>query len=368
MVSVVFQLLPPISLISSSPSFTMAADASSLPGPNVAHFLKLTETNYLLWLRQMRPFLNGHDLWKYVDGSYAAPCQTLAAVGDAPPEPNPAYQKWYKQDQLVVSYLTTTLTEPILSITVGHDTSHAIWECLRAHFAQQSVANASNIRFQLLDLNKGSKTISEFLQHAKSLSDSLSAIDQPVSNADLVTAVLRGLGPDYTMLVTAILNSPPLPNFTELRARLLSFESQTARSLSATPASPTTAFLTTHNANVTAHLPSRGSFRGSSRGRGFRGNHRGSWNGRGRGSWNSQGSWPRGSQAWHGVPNNFSSRSSAGRATWPSPDPGLLGASPASVPWCHSCSTNQHAAVNCPHRYSGPDFFSTSFCWYADDL
>lgn len=78
-------------------------------------------------------------------------------------------------------------------------------------------------------MSKGAKTINEYLQHAKSLADSLTAINEPISNADLVTATLRGLGPDYAMLVTTILNFPPLPMFSNLCARLFSFESQTAR-------------------------------------------------------------------------------------------------------------------------------------------
>ena len=76
-----------------------------------------------------------------------------------------------------------------------------------------------------MDMTKGTKIAYAYLQHAKSLSDSLVAINKPISSSDLVTAVLRGLGSDYAMIVTAILNFPPLPKFEDLRARLLSFES-----------------------------------------------------------------------------------------------------------------------------------------------
>ena len=34
----------------------------SLSGPNFSYFLKLTETNYLLWAHQMEPFLIGNNL------------------------------------------------------------------------------------------------------------------------------------------------------------------------------------------------------------------------------------------------------------------------------------------------------------------
>ncbi|KAF6159344.1 hypothetical protein GIB67_032115 [Kingdonia uniflora] len=51
----------------------------SLSGPNVSHFLKLTKTNYLLWKRQMEPFLHGHDFMKYVEDTGATHHMTVNA-------------------------------------------------------------------------------------------------------------------------------------------------------------------------------------------------------------------------------------------------------------------------------------------------
>ncbi|KAK0589348.1 hypothetical protein LWI29_013036 [Acer saccharum] len=138
-----------------------------------------------------------------------------------------------------------------------------------------------------MDMNKGTKTISEYLQHAKSLSDSLAAICEPVSATDLVTAVLRGLGPDFAMIVTAILNFPPLPRFEDLRARLLSFESQLLRTNPTASHGDATALVAARSSAPTANFTS-----GSSSGRGsFRGNgrygRRGNFRGRGRAPWHS---------------------------------------------------------------------------------
>ncbi|BFG20589.1 hypothetical protein CerSpe_068630 [Prunus speciosa] len=149
--------------------------------------------------------------------------------------------------------LRATLTEPILAQVVGLDTSLAIWECLQQHFSQQSLANATHLRFQLFSINKGSKSISEYLSHAKSFANQLAAINEPMTSTDLVTSVLRGLGPDYAMLVTAILNFPPLPPFSDLRARLLSFESQQAFStLTTSPAPSPTAFFSSHGRGLSS--------------------------------------------------------------------------------------------------------------------
>jgi len=139
-----------------------------------------------------------------------------------------------------------------------------VWSCLQQNFSQQSLANATNLRFQLLS---GNQSISQYLQHAKNLADSLAAINEPVSNVDLVTSVLRGLGPDYAMLVTAII--PPLPSFPDLRARLLSFESQLTTQIPSSNSSHPTAFVTTRGRGRYGHGRGRG--RGDSfRGRGGR--------------------------------------------------------------------------------------------------
>lgn len=42
-------------------------------GPNTVSFLKLDETNYLQWLCQMKSFIIGQGLYKFVNGTYTAP-------------------------------------------------------------------------------------------------------------------------------------------------------------------------------------------------------------------------------------------------------------------------------------------------------
>ncbi|KAL6200524.1 hypothetical protein ACLB2K_030305 [Fragaria x ananassa] len=223
-----------------SASAASSSSVSHPPSPNTSHFIKLTETNYLVWLRQIKPYLHGNKLWGYVDGSIPAPSTTILSTPSKPPPastdasdattpvqgilplpiriPNPAYEQWFVDDQLTVSILTTTLTEPIASLTIGFDTAKEIWDCLARHFSQKSVASAASLKMQLLDLQKGNQTIDEYLRHAKSIADALIAINKPVSDEDLVVATLHGLGPDYLMLRTALTQNPPLPDFTELRA------------------------------------------------------------------------------------------------------------------------------------------------------
>ncbi|CAL2240196.1 unnamed protein product [Prunus armeniaca] len=168
----------------------MATSVTS-SGPSIASFLKLDEDNYPEWLRQMKPFLIGQGLYKFVDGSHPKPpaiirvvAPTTSSPTDAPAatvhSPNPALLTWIQQDQLVVSYITTTLTKPIISLTIGCETAQAIWECLHHHFSQTSIASSASLQFQLLDIMKGTKSLNKYLLQVKHIADSLVAINKLV--------------------------------------------------------------------------------------------------------------------------------------------------------------------------------------------
>ncbi|PRQ49673.1 putative RNA-directed DNA polymerase [Rosa chinensis] len=339
-----------------------ALTPSSAPSPNTSNFIKLTETNYLVWLFQLKPFLNGNNLWGYIDGSKSAPAPTIMSTPSdtqqATPIPNPEYKKWFQQDQLIVSILTTTLTENIAQLTIGFETAKDIWDCLARHFSQRSVASAANLKLQLLDLHKGTQSVDDYLRHAKSIADSLSSINKPVPDEDLVLATLHGLGPDYLMLRTALTQKSPLPDFTELRARILSFDASQSRPSDSTPV---TALY--HQSQVSSRRDNR-----SHTGRNFPRNGR-----------SNSGSSYRGrpSQIAASFPAQQMPVPSLGPFTspaWavrPSPPNGLLGPAPT---WCPNGHTNQHGLHQCPHRFPGPSttapfagaHFATDPNWYPD--
>ncbi|KAL9685299.1 hypothetical protein QQ045_022747 [Rhodiola kirilowii] len=88
----------------------------------------------------------------------------------------------------------------------------------------------------------GSKPVDEYIRHAKSIADALSSIDKQVPEEDLVLATIHGLGSDYLMLRTTLTQSSSLPNFSDLRARIVAFDAQRSDSISSSP--PATALFT----------------------------------------------------------------------------------------------------------------------------
>lgn len=162
----------------------------------------------------MKLFLLGYNLFGYVDSTNPAPATTLSSSDNESATPNSAFATWFQTDQTVVSYLAATLSEPIFSLTIGNNSSRVICKCIHAYFSQASLANATNLQFQLQSLMKGSHSISNYLQHAKFLHDSLAIINESVSNNNLVSFVFKGLGPDYSIFVAAVTNSHYLPDST----------------------------------------------------------------------------------------------------------------------------------------------------------
>ncbi|KAM1076295.1 hypothetical protein ACFX19_024247 [Malus domestica] len=345
---------------------------SSIPNISTLVSVKLSESNYLPWESQVKPFLIGQNFWHFVDGSH--PCSPLfittttqapspntsadsASSTVVPPittsVPNPDYLVWYQTDQTLVSMLRATLTEPVLSLTVGLSTSREIWEHLRQNFSQQSLANSTHTQFQLLSLQKGTKTISEYLGLAKHLADQLASIGQPVQNDDLVTYVLNGLGSEYEILVLALTNFPPLPSFNDSRARLLVYESKHAMTQA------TLAPSALYSARSSGGSPSQGRASLPSR-------HNGTSNGN-RHPRNHGG----GRFTVHGGAGRYGPRTAQHR-------PGILGPRPTPRgPQCWACNQFGHIAALCPRVTRSDDDISRAFAgmhvaspsdptWYPD--
>ncbi|CAB4289837.1 unnamed protein product [Prunus armeniaca] len=94
--------------------------SSSLPSPNSSHFLKLIETNYLIWIWQIKLFLIGHGTWHFVDGSFPQTSQfhPPSSENNDTTTPNPDHTLWFQHDQLEVSYITSILFESMLTYSV----------------------------------------------------------------------------------------------------------------------------------------------------------------------------------------------------------------------------------------------------------
>jgi hypothetical protein len=87
---------------------------------------KLTQDNYILWQFLMVPFLEGQNLFGYVDGITPRPPQLLPDPTFGLLVANLSYQSWYHQDWMIFSATISTLSVETLPHVIGLKTSREV--------------------------------------------------------------------------------------------------------------------------------------------------------------------------------------------------------------------------------------------------
>ncbi|KAF3786167.1 Retrovirus-related Pol polyprotein from transposon TNT 1-94 [Nymphaea thermarum] len=205
---------------------------------------KLNHSNYLTWKRQIVPFIKSHRLYGHVDGTTPAPPKFVnreikrtvvgneAAGSTAGNEirieyetvDNPEHELWMAHDQSLVAYITSTLSEEVLGSIDDDLTAMELWTTLATTYSQVSEARFLQLRRQFQDIKRGTRSVLEYLNEIKNVSDQLAAIGHPVSDKDKVQQALSGLGAEFDIFCTALKVLPILPSFEDLKAKLFQHE------------------------------------------------------------------------------------------------------------------------------------------------
>jgi hypothetical protein len=86
--------------------------------------LKLTDTNYLYWRMQMKPYFLGQGVFHFVDGSVSCPPSHVydSFVGSSSTI-SPSFLRLKQKDQLILSALLSSLSMDVLHLMVDCHTS-----------------------------------------------------------------------------------------------------------------------------------------------------------------------------------------------------------------------------------------------------
>lgn len=238
--------------------------------PSVAT-VKLNHDNFLLWKAQLIPYFRGQDLFGYIDGCIPKPPKFISVTH---PETsvvterlNPAYSQWVRQDNLILSTLMTSLSEPILAQVVSYTSSKTVWDALEDTFSSRSRARILQIRTQLATATKGNMTATDYFHHIKRLTDELAVAGQPLNHDDILTYILAGLGHEYDSFVASISARTDSITLEEIYSLLLTSEARLSRH----QLTPVIQQPSAHIAYRQNNSPRRGNFR--DRGRANRGGY-----------------------------------------------------------------------------------------------
>ncbi|XP_062089559.1 uncharacterized protein LOC133796092 [Humulus lupulus] len=123
-----------------------------------------------------------------------------------------------------MSWLYSSLTEPMLGEIVNYKTAHEIWAALEEIYSSSSMARITEIHGKLQTIRKAGLTTAQYIQRLKSYCNRLAAIGETVSPKDQLVYFLGGLGPAYDAFVTSILNRADKPSMETVYSLLLSFD------------------------------------------------------------------------------------------------------------------------------------------------
>jgi hypothetical protein len=173
----------------------------------------------------MLPYLKGQKVYGYVDGTVQQPFKTIT-ISDGSTTPNPAYDIWETQDNLILSCINSSLSDEVLAQVAHCSTSAVVWLSLSSAFASQSRAKAVHVRSQLSTLWKGNQSATEYFMTIKRLTDELAIAGQPLNCDDIITYLLAGLGPKYDTLVSKISHRDNSLTLDEFFSMLLTYEAR----------------------------------------------------------------------------------------------------------------------------------------------
>lgn len=80
------------------------------------------------------------------------------------------------------------------------------------------------IHMQIAGTRKKEKSIIEYFNKVKNLTDTLTSIDNSLSDEEFITYMPSGLDNEYDSLVTSVTTRPDVTSLNDLYAHLLSFE------------------------------------------------------------------------------------------------------------------------------------------------
>ena len=189
---------------------------------------KLIPSTFPQWRAQFEALLIGYDLLDYVTGLSVCPSS------DGTPHSALKITHWVWQDKLILSAILASTSNSITPLIATTKTSHEAWKKLNHMYASRSRMRAMQLKEDLTLIQKGNRSIQEYLHAVKALANEIALIDHPISDDDLTLYILHGLGFDFREIAAPIRAREKSLTFEELHDLLVGHDSYLRRLESAT--------------------------------------------------------------------------------------------------------------------------------------
>ncbi|KAM2308323.1 hypothetical protein EV2_031220 [Malus domestica] len=235
----------------SCPNSSLSSTTSSITIQNIGSMvpIKLTSTNYLTWSALFAPILRRYNLTGIIDGTMSAPPKYLLdSSGTQTSTLNPQYVTWFENDQNILIWINSTLSDALIPYTVGVNSARELWSKLESRLATASQSHIHELRSRLRNITKGDSPAALYLQQIEEIADALANAGAPIEDSELISVILHGLPSEYESFIDAIQFRLGSTTIDELHGLLLSKELQLTARKKTSPSTPVQAF------NVSAGL------------------------------------------------------------------------------------------------------------------
>ncbi|KAF3780954.1 hypothetical protein EJ110_NYTH37991 [Nymphaea thermarum] len=107
------------------------------------------------------------------------------------------YLNWLRQDQILLCWIKSSLSENVHAQIIGLKTSAEVWNALKHSYAAHSRSRVMQLKSQLQDLKKGNMSMDAYFQKVRVIAHQLAIASKPIDEDDLVLYILRGLPVEY---------------------------------------------------------------------------------------------------------------------------------------------------------------------------
>ncbi|KAL5757180.1 hypothetical protein ACOSQ2_021926 [Xanthoceras sorbifolium] len=202
------------------PSLTAATVSISSTSAFTSHLnfnlpIKLDRMNYLFWKAQVLPAIRAYNLEEYIFESKPAPNKYVveqnAGTSEVTTRVSDEFLAWKKNDQLLVCWIISTISEQTIGQVTVCTTAHDVWTTLEKLYSQH----------QLQTTKKGAMNMTDYIIKMKGISDCLTAAGQFMIGQDLVLSILSGLRVEYDPVVIYLIARQDQINLSEAQFLLL---------------------------------------------------------------------------------------------------------------------------------------------------
>jgi hypothetical protein len=157
----------------------VTANETNQPSPPVTNSIiplnfpiatKLNHNNYRTWKSQVQLIIHGFNLTRFLEEPPLA--KTLPST-DGQTITNPAFHSWHCQDQMLLGWIRSSLTETIQGQVATCQTTVDLWSRLKHSYSATSNARLTDLCRQTNSSLKGSGSCIDYLNRSRGLSDEL---------------------------------------------------------------------------------------------------------------------------------------------------------------------------------------------------